>query len=257
MNRAEFNGGSIEIIPVTGIGEVCTGESVSEAVLRACKENRISFRDGDVMVVTHKIVSKAEGRVLSLEDVVPSKFALRAGKHIQKDPRQVEVILSETRRVVKMVRGLIIAETIHGFVCANAGVDQSNVDKGKVVLLPKSPDRSARRIREDVKKKTGKEVAVIVSDTFGRPWREGQVDIAIGLAGIEPFSDYRGKTDQYGYELRATVICTADELASAAELCMNKLDRVPAVIIRGYAYRKNMNVSSRVLSRKPLRDLFR
>src|SRR5487761_1841780 len=242
MNRAEFNGGSIEIIPVTGIGEVCTGESVSEAVLRACKESRISFRDGDVMVVTHKIVSKAEGRVLSLEDVVPSRFALKAGKHIQKDPRQVEVILSETRRLVRMVRGLIIAETSQGFVCANAGVDQSNVDMGKLVLLPKYPDKSARRLREDIKKKTGKDVAVIISDTFGRPWREGQVDVAIGIAGLDPFADYRGMRDQYGYDLKASVICIADELASAAELCMNKLDRVPAVIIRGYKFKKAENV---------------
>ncbi|MGI0085316.1 MAG: coenzyme F420-0:L-glutamate ligase, partial [Nitrososphaerales archaeon] len=231
--------------------------SVSEALLHACKRTGLSLRDRDVLVVTHKIVSKAEGRVQSLDEVLPSKFALRTGKHIQKDPRQVEVILSETRRLVKMVRGLIIAETRHGFVCANAGVDQSNVERGKVVLLPKSPDRSARKIKEDIRKKTGKEIAVILSDTFGRPWREGQVDVAIGLAGIEPFSDYRGKTDQYGYALHATMICGADELASAAELCMNKLDRVPAAIVRGYAYKKNQDVSSRVLSRKPSRDLFR
>src|SRR5487761_606324 len=248
---------SIEVIPINGMGEVRNGESVSEALLNACREDGLALRGGDVLVLTHKIISKAEGRVLSLDDVIPSRFALKAGKHIQKDPRQVEVILSETRRLVRMVRGLIIAETSQGFVCANAGVDQSNVDMGKLVLLPKYPDKSARRLREDIKKKTGKDVAVIISDTFGRPWREGQVDVAIGIAGIEPFSDYRGKTDQYGYELHATVICTADELASAAELCMNKLDRVPAVIVRGYEYKKKVNASSRVLSRKPSRDLFR
>ncbi len=248
---------TIEIIPITGVGEILEGESVPDAILQACKKIGVSIQNRDVLVVTHKIVSKAEGRVLNLDDVVPSKFAVKAGRHIQKDPRQVEVIFSEARRLVKMVRGLIIAETTHGFVCANAGIDQSNVDKGKVVLLPKQPDRSAQKLRALIKRHTGKEVAVIISDTFGRPWREGQVDVAIGLAGIEPFSDYRGRTDQYGYELRATVICTADEIASAAELCMNKLDRVPAAIVRGYKYVQNNNVSSRVLARKPSRDLFR
>lgn len=258
MSKAKSQAaGSIEIIPINGVGEIRNGESVSEVLMNACREDGLALRGGDVLVVTHKIISKAEGRVLSLDDVIPSRFALKAGKQIQKDPRQVEVILSETRRLVKMVRGLIIAETTQGFVCANAGVDQSNVDRGKLVLLPKYPDKSAQRLRDDIKKKIGKDVAVIISDTFGRPWREGQVDVAIGIAGIEPFSDYRGKTDQYGYELHATVICTADELASAAELCMNKLDRVPAVIIRGYGYKKKANASSRVLSRKPSRDLFR
>jgi coenzyme F420-0:L-glutamate ligase/coenzyme F420-1:gamma-L-glutamate ligase len=155
-----------------------------------------------------------------------------------------------------MVRGLVITETHHGFVCANAGVDQSNVDVGKLVLLPKRPDESARKIREFLKRRTKKDVAVIISDTFGRPWREGQVDVAIGLSGINPFEDYRGKKDQYGYNLKASVICVVDELASAAELCMKKLDRVPIVIIRGYEYQR-AEISARKLARKPARDLFR
>ncbi len=155
-----------------------------------------------------------------------------------------------------MVKGLIISETIQGFVCANAGVDQSNVEMGKILVLPKRPDESARKIRASIRQITKKDVAVIITDTFGRPWREGQVDVAIGLSGIDPFSDYRGKKDQYGYNLKASVICTADELASAAELCMNKLDRVPVAIIRGYNYRK-AEVPARALGRKPARDLFR
>jgi coenzyme F420-0:L-glutamate ligase/coenzyme F420-1:gamma-L-glutamate ligase len=215
----------------------------------------VLFRS-DILVVTHKIISKAEGRVLDLSKVTPSSFAKKSGRHIGKDPRQVEVILSESRRLVKMVKGLIIAETQQGFVCANAGVDQSNVDLGKIVLLPSNSDESARKIREEIFHSLKIEVAVIISDTFGRAWREGQIDVAIGISGIDPFVDYRGKTDQYGYNLKATVICVADELASAAELCMNKLDRVPAVIIRGYPFTRK-EVSAKIIARKPSRDLFR
>jgi coenzyme F420-0:L-glutamate ligase/coenzyme F420-1:gamma-L-glutamate ligase len=247
---------SIQIFPVNGIGEVNEGSDIAELILSAVKKNSQEIKAGDVIVVTHKIVSKAEGAVLDLDSVSPSSFALKSGRHLGKDPRQVEVILSESRRLVKMVRGLIIAETAHGFVCANAGVDQSNVELGKIVLLPKNPDESARKIRNAIKEKIGAEIAVIISDTFGRPWREGQVDVAIGLSGLDPFLDYRGKTDQYGYNLKATVICIADELASSAELCMNKLDRVPAAVIRGYPFKKS-EVSAKQLARKPSRDLFR
>ncbi len=247
---------SIRIFPLAGIDEVTKDMDVGQLIVRASQKSRLKIEAGDVIVVTHKIVSKAEGNVLDLDSIAPSSFAKKSGRHLGKDPRQVEVILSESRRLVKMVRGLIIAETMHGFVCANAGVDQSNVDLGKIVLLPKNPDESARKIRNEIKKNLNVDVAVIISDTFGRPWREGQVDVAIGLSGLEPFIDYRGKTDQYGYSLKATIICVADELASAAELCMNKLDRVPVAIIRGYPY-KSGEVSARQLARKPSRDLFR
>ncbi len=247
---------SLEIIQLLGIGEVKPDSDIGKLLLLAYRHSGIIVRNNDIVVVTHKIVSKAEGRVLELASIVPSKFALRVGRLIQKDPRQVEGILSESRRIVKMGRGLIITETVHGFVCANAGVDQSNVSVGKLVLLPRRPDESARKVRAKFKKETDKDVGVIISDTFGRPWREGQVDIAIGLSGIDPFDDYRGKKDQYGYNLKASVICVADELASAAELCMKKLDRVPAVVIRGYRYRKS-EISAKALARKPARDLFR
>lgn len=246
----------LEIFPVEGIAEVKKGDDIGSLISAACLKTGIRINKDDIVVVTHKIVSKAEGRVFNLSDIVPSKFAIKAARHIQKDPEQVEVILSESRRIVKMVKGLIISETAQGFVCANAGVDQSNVEMGKILVLPKHPDESARKIRSSIKKTTKKDVAVIITDTFGRPWREGQVDVAIGLSGIDPFSDYRGKKDQYGYNLKASVICTADELASAAELCMNKLDRVPVAIVRGYNYSK-AEVPARALGRKPARDLFR
>lgn len=247
---------NLEIIPVHGIDEVRPRDNIAQLILSAARMSQIRIRNGDIVVVTHKIISKAEGRVVELKQVTPSSFAAKAGRHVGKDPRQVEVILSESRRLVKMVKGLIISETAHGFVCANAGVDQSNVDRGKIVLLPKRPDESAKKIREGIRRATKKAVAVIISDTFGRAWREGQVDVAIGIAGIHPFSDYRGKKDQYGYSLKATVICVADELASAAELCMNKLDRVPVAIIRGYPYAK-AELPVRSIVRKPARDLFR
>lgn len=246
----------LQIIPLRGIGEVQTGEDIGDLLLIACKKSGIRLKSGDIVVITHKIISKAEGRVVELSSITPSSFSVRAGGHIKKDPRLVEAILSESRRLVKMVRGLIISETHHGFVCANAGVDQSNVDGGRIVLLPKRPDESASELRETIRRRTDKDVAIIISDTFGRPWREGQVDVAIGLSGIDPFEDYRGKRDQYGYDLKASVICIADELASAAELCMGKLHRVPIVVIRGYRYRKS-DVSARELTRKPARDLFR
>lgn len=247
---------SIEIIPVKGMQEVEEGDNVAELILKACEKSRLSINSRDIIVVTHKIVSKAEGRVVDLTNVAPSEFARKVGRHIGKDPRQVEIILAESRRIVKMVKGLIISETAQGFVCANAGVDQSNVQQGKIILLPKRPDESALRIRREIMRSLKTDVAVIISDTFGRPWREGQVDVAIGLSGLDPLSDYRGKNDQYGYNLKATVICAADELASAAELCMNKLDRVPVAIIRGYGYKK-AEISSRTLARRPSRDLFR
>jgi coenzyme F420-0:L-glutamate ligase / coenzyme F420-1:gamma-L-glutamate ligase len=249
--------GIIQIIPVRGIPEVAKGDDVFKSILEGCRFSGIRLSSKDILIVTHKIVSKAEGQVLQLNSIVPSTFAKKAGRHIGKDPRQVEVILSEARRLVKMVRGLIIAETRHGFVCANAGVDQSNVKKGSIVLLPKKPDASARKISEGIRKTTGRDLPVVISDTFGRAWREGQIDVAIGIYGFEPFSDYRGKKDQYGYELKATVICIADELASAAELAMNKLDRVPVVIIRGYKFESNKEITARALTRSPARDLFR
>jgi coenzyme F420-0:L-glutamate ligase/coenzyme F420-1:gamma-L-glutamate ligase len=246
----------ISIFPVRGIGEVNTGDEIGEMIFRACESSGLSFAKGDIVVVTQKVVSKAEGRVVKLSDVRPSRFALLSARKLDKDPRVTEIVLSESRRIVKMVRGLILVETRHGFVCANAGVDQSNVKSGTVTLLPVNPDKSARKIRETIRSLAHVDTPVIVSDTFGRPWREGQTDVAIGISGLSPLEDYRGRKDSYGYELKATVIAVADEIASAAELVMGKLSRVPAVVVRGYNYRKGEE-SAKVLVRKPSRDLFR
>ena len=210
-----------------------------------------------MVVVTQKVVSKAEGRLVALADVTPSPQAQELAARLDKDPRLVELVLRESRRIVRAERGVLITETRHGFVCANAGVDASNVaGEGYVSLLPEDPDASAEGIRRRIKDLCGAEVAVIVSDTFGRPWREGHVNVAIGVAGMSPFADYVGQTDPYGYELRVTTIAVADELAAAAELVMGKLERVPAAIVRGYRYRPGPGRATDMV-RPPERDLFR
>ena len=215
------------------------------------------LRRGDVVVVTQKIVSKAEGQVVLLSDVTPSAFAEQIAERYDKDPRLVEVVLRESSRVVRMDQGVIITETRHGFICANSGVDQSNVEThGEVALLPVDPDESASAIMAAIAREAGADIAVIISDTFGRPWREGCTDVAIGVAGMDPLVDYRGVSDPAGHELRATVIAAADELASAAELVMGKLDRVPAAIVRGYAYEPG-GAGASALVRPPEGDLFR
>ena len=194
---------------------------------------------------------------MALSDVTPSGFAERIAARYDKDPRLVEVVLRESSRVVRMDQGVIITETRHGFICANAGVDQSNVEThGEVALLPLDPDASAAAIRDAIAREAGAEVAVIISDTFGRPWREGCTDVAVGVAGMEALVDYRGVTDPAGHELRATVVAVADELAAAADLVMGKLDRVPAAIVRGYVYQPGETGAS-ALVRPPEGDLFR
>jgi coenzyme F420-0:L-glutamate ligase / coenzyme F420-1:gamma-L-glutamate ligase len=212
------------------------------------------LQDRDVLVVAQKIVSKAEGRVVRLDDVEPSGLARAiAADH---DPRQLEVILREAARIVRTRPPLVIAETRHGFVCASAGVDASNApEAGTVVLLPLDPDASAAGLRARLRELTGRDVAVIVSDSFGRPWRQGTTDVAIGVAGLRPLLDLKGRRDPSGYELHATVIAVADELAGAAELAMGKLERVPAAIVRGLD--ATGEGSARELVMPPERDLFR
>ena len=249
----------ITIIPVHGLPEIAEGDDLGMLAARACEAQATPLADGDVLVVTQKVVSKAEGRVLDLGGVEPSARAREFADAWEKDARAVEVVLREAVRVVRMESGVIITETRHGFVCANSGVDASNVGRGDgdcVVLLPLDPDASARRIRDAAREAAGADVAVIVSDTFGRPWREGAVNVAIGAAGIEPLLDYRGLADDDGRELRSTVIAVADEIASAAELAMGKLDRAPAAIARGYPYRKGES-GVRPIVREPGKDLFR
>jgi coenzyme F420-0:L-glutamate ligase / coenzyme F420-1:gamma-L-glutamate ligase len=239
----------ISILPVEGLPEIGEGDDLAALIAE-----RAELADGDVLVVAQKAVSKAEGRVVRLGDVEPSERARElAGEH---DARQLEVILRESVRLVRLRPPLVIAETPHGFVCASAGVDASNApERDSVVLLPEDPDASAARIRERLRGLTGVEVGVIVSDSFGRPWRQGTTDVAIGLAGVRPLLDLKGVRDRTGYELQATVIAVADELAGAAELVLGKTDGVPAAVIRGADARGAG--SARDIVMPPERDLFR
>ncbi|HEX9868191.1 MAG TPA: coenzyme F420-0:L-glutamate ligase [Candidatus Tectomicrobia bacterium] len=247
----------VRIIGLQGVPDVTPGIDLAQVIVEAAQAQGFAFSSGDILIVTQKIVSKAEGQLVDLQTVTPSPFALQVAKVQDKDPQVVEVVLRESRRVVRMAQRTIIAETHHGFVCAHAGVDESNVaGERTVALLPVDADASARRLREDIRQRTGVELAVIISDTFGRPWREGLVNVAIGVAGMDPMKDYRGLPDTEGRTLKVTTLAVADELASAAELVMGKLDRVPVAVIRGYAYTPGEGNSARLL-RAPERDLFR
>lgn len=247
----------IRIVPLRGIGEVRPGDDLAGLFVAALVKQDVVLADSDVVVVTQKIVSKAENRIVAPETVEPSHMARMAAVNGQKDANYYEVVLRESRRIVKMDRGVLITETHHGLICANSGVDESNVDGGSTVtLLPVDPDASARALRDALRQHTGAEVAVIISDTFGRAWREGQVNIAIGAAGIAPLADYAGQQDTGGYTLRASIIAVADELASAAELVMGKIDAVPVAIIRGYTFAPS-DAGAAPLIRAPERDLFR
>jgi coenzyme F420-0:L-glutamate ligase/coenzyme F420-1:gamma-L-glutamate ligase len=215
------------------------------------------LRSGDVLVVTHKIVSKAEGRLVDLRTVEPSALAKGYATRYGKDPRQIEVVFRESRRIVRMDRGIVISETHHGFVCANAGVDASNVPAGDTVcLLPVDPDASASKLRAALAGRLGFEVAVVVSDSFGRAWRHGITDVAIGVAGMDPIADYRGQMDPHGYPMEASVLAVADELAAAAELVMGKTDGIPLAVVRGYPYTPALGTGKDLLM-PPERDMFR
>lgn len=248
----------LRIIPVRGIGEVRPGDDLAGLILAALDGQGIALADGDILVVTQKIVSKAEGRLIDPATVEPSAFARQIAQTAKKDAHFQEVVLRESRRIVKQDKGVLITETHHGLICANSGVDESNVAGGRIVcLLPEDPDRSAAGLRADLRERTGATAAVIISDTFGRPWRDGQVNIAIGVAGIAPLSDYAGVADPYGYTLHITLLAVADELAGAAELVMGKIDGVPVALIRGYSYEPSEQASARLLIRDPRFDLFR
>jgi coenzyme F420-0:L-glutamate ligase / coenzyme F420-1:gamma-L-glutamate ligase len=244
----------IELIPIEGFPEVRPGDDLAGMVAGAVQG---SLRSEDVLVVTHKIMSKAEGRLVDLGTVEPSALAKEYAARWGKDPRQIEVVFRESRRVVRMDRGVVISETRHGFVCANAGVDASNVPgEDTVCLLPVDPDRSAERLREALRSRLGVEVAVVVSDSFGRAWRFGITDVAIGVSGMDPLADYRGQNDPHGYPMEASVLAVADELAAAAELVMGKTDGVPVAIVRGYAYGRDAGTGQDLLM-PPERDMFR
>jgi coenzyme F420-0:L-glutamate ligase/coenzyme F420-1:gamma-L-glutamate ligase len=245
-----------EVIGVAGIAEVRPGDDVARLIADAAAAQGTPLATHDVVVVGQKVISKAEGRIVRLSDVEPAPATRRMAESLGRDPRLLEVILRESRRVVRMDKGVVITETHHGWICANAGVDQSNVDLDTVALLPEDPDRSARALRERLQVLTGAEVSIVVSDTFGRPWREGLTNVAIGLAGMAALRDYVGVPDSAGRPLQATILAVADELASAAEIVMGKLDRIPAAIVRGLRLEPG-DRGSKPLLREPARDLFR
>jgi coenzyme F420-0:L-glutamate ligase / coenzyme F420-1:gamma-L-glutamate ligase len=249
--------GEVRIIPLAVRGEVRAGESLSAKLLTAARRVGLRFQEGDILVVKHKIVSKAEGAVVELDKVRPSAASRNWARRFGLDARVSELAVRESRRIVRRKRGVLITETRHGFICANSGVDVSNVDGGRhAVLLPVNPDRSAAFLRRELKKRLGKGIAVIVSDSFGRPWREGLTEVAIGVAGMQALIDYRGRRDPHGYSLHATVDAVADELACAAGLVCGKLASTPACIIRGYSYCRGSG-NARQLIRAAKNDLFR
>lgn len=247
----------LSLFGIPGLPEIAAGTDLAQAVNDAAVMAGTPLESGDVLVLTSKVVSKAEGRVVALASIEPSAFARQYAEATGKDPAVVELVLRESRRVVRQAGPVLITETHHGFVCANAGVDQSSSGgPGLAVLLPVDPDASARTVRRGLQA-LGLDVAVIVSDTFGRPWREGQTDIALGIAGMDPLTSYIGETDPHGHEFRVQVLCTADELASAAELVKGNVSRVPAAVVRGVAWIANEAATMRDVIRAPERDLFR
>ncbi len=244
------------MLGIPGLPEVVVGDDIGALIVRAARDADLEVLDRDTFVVAQKVVSKAEGCLVLLEAIEPSPRAIEWAEAYDRDPRMVEVVLRESKRVVRMERGILISETRHGFVCANAGVDASNVEEGTALLLPEDPDASARQIQKTLEASFGVRLAVIISDTFGRAWREGLVNVAIGVAGLAPLIDYRGETDSHGRPLRVTVIAVADEMASAAELVMKKKDAVPVAIVRGFEWDAR-EASGRELIRAPHLDLFR
>lgn len=239
-----------------GIGEVHPGADLAGLIHAALSAQGTPLEDGDIVIVTQKVVSKAEGCVVPLDSVEPSALATEWAALWDKDPRVVELVLRQSRRIVRMERGVIISETQHGLVCANAGVDCSNVGDSRATLLPQDPDASAERLRAALGQASGVRLGVVISDTFGRAWREGQTNVAIGVAGVESLRHFEGQLDPTGYELRVTMLATADELASAGELVMGKVDGVPVALVRGLGRALGPG-AARELIRPAANDLFR
>jgi coenzyme F420-0:L-glutamate ligase/coenzyme F420-1:gamma-L-glutamate ligase len=247
---------SLRVFPIPGIPEIRPGNDLVKIVKAAARLANIEFEHGDILVIAQKIVSKSEGAVVRLATVKPSPQALVLAERLKKDPRAMEVVLKEARRIVRSDH-VVIAETHHGFVCANAGVDHSNVPGEDVVtLLPRNPDRSAKKLAAALRKQTGKRIAVIISDTFGRPWRLGLTNVAIGASGVPVLQDLRGTLDRDGKPLTATILAVADELAAAAGLLMGKSQGCPVILIRGYRYKSASELAARII-RPAAEDLFR
>jgi coenzyme F420-0:L-glutamate ligase / coenzyme F420-1:gamma-L-glutamate ligase len=255
---ANFNQSrELRIIPIPLADEIRPEDSLSDKLLRAMQHPKLSLKAGDILIVKHKIVSKAEGRLVALDKIKPSASSKAWARRYNLDARVTEVALAESKRVVRRKRGVMITETRHGFICANSGVDASNVDGGRhALLLPKDPDRSAAQLHRALKKRLKLSIPVIITDSFGRPWREGLTEVAIGVAGMKAMHDYRGDRDPHGYPLRVTIEAVADELACAAGLVCGKLARTPACIIRGFHYRLGRG-RAKDLIRLAATDLFR
>jgi coenzyme F420-0:L-glutamate ligase / coenzyme F420-1:gamma-L-glutamate ligase len=257
LNSARKKANEIRLIPVPVAQEVSPGDSLVDLLLDALRRQRLRLGSGDILVVKHKIVSKSEGRLIDLATIKPSAETAAWARLYGHDARLIELALRESRAVIRRQHGILITETRHGFLCANSGIDVSNVDGGRhALLLPKDPDRSAANLRRALKKRTGVSVPVVITDSFGRPWREGLTEFAIGIAGMKPLRDDRGRRDPHGYKLKASVEAVADELACAAGLVCGKLNRVPACIIRGFDYERGAG-GVRSLLRRAENDLFR
>ncbi len=247
----------LRIIAIPLKDEVSPGDSLADKLLQALQQNSLAFESGDTLVVKHKIVSKAEGRIVDLATIKPSPHSIAWAKKYKLDARVIELALRESRAVIRRKNGVLITETRHGFICANSGVDVSNVDGGRhALLLPADPDRSARKLHRELKQRTALDIPVLITDTFGRPWREGLVDFCIGMAGMKALRDDRGQRDPHGYTLHASLEAIADELAGAAGLVCGKLNRTPACVIRGFPYEPAVG-RARDLLRPAASDLFR
>jgi coenzyme F420-0:L-glutamate ligase / coenzyme F420-1:gamma-L-glutamate ligase len=247
----------MEIFPIPDIPEITKGNNLADIILSSAIQNQISLENGDILVIAQKVVSKAEGCVHDKAAIKASSFAIQMSKYARHDPEYLELVLRGSRRIVRMANGLVISQTHHGFVMANSGVDSSNsggVDR--MVTLPEDPDRSARLLKESIEASTGKYVAIIISDTFGRPWRTGQVNMAIGIAGMKAINDYRGINDNDGREMKATRIAVADELCSAAELVSGKTKKLPVVIVRNFPF-DPFPGTARELVREEEHDIFK
>jgi coenzyme F420-0:L-glutamate ligase / coenzyme F420-1:gamma-L-glutamate ligase len=255
-NQASCAASPLNLFVIPGLPEIRRNDNLPELIAIAARKEGIAFEQNDILVVAQKIISKSEGRIVHLSKIKPSVKSQVLAKKLGNDSRLIELILRESRRIVRADRVLIV-ETHHGFVCANAGVDHSNVPgRDLVTLLPKNPDRSARRLAAALRRHTGKRLAVIISDTFGRPWRLGLINVALGAAGVPTFVDLRGARDRHKKILRATILAVADELAAAAGLLMGKSSGTPVVIIRGYRYRPTQSPAAKII-RPAKDDLFR
>ncbi len=247
----------LRLIPIPVEDEILPGDSIADELLRSLRRRRFHFQSGDILVVKHKIVSKAEGRLVDLTTIQPTHDSIAWAKQYALDARVVELALRESRSIIRRKNGVLITETHHGFLCANSGIDVSNVDGGThALLLPEDPDRSAANLRRAIKKRTGFSIPVIITDSFGRPWREGLTEVAIGIAGMKPLRDDRGHRDPHAYKLKASVEAVADELACAAGLVCGKLNRAPACIVRGFRYERGTGQAQDLL-RPASTDLFR